>query len=173
MRRAALALVALTLGCGLGPAPAPAPRPPARPPGELVEVDALGLEGLVRAAGARLVLVNVWATWCAPCVAELPDLVRLAEDYAARGLALRLVTVDAPAAQPEALRTLRDLGAPGPWYVKVGSDAGFIAAFGDEWSGALPATALYAPDGTLVGFWEGPVDYATLREVLEIVEWPK
>src|SRR4029453_6213784 len=45
----------------------------------------------VRAPGAEVVLVNVWATWCAPCREEFPELVRLERDYRGRGLGLVVV----------------------------------------------------------------------------------
>jgi thiol-disulfide isomerase/thioredoxin len=36
----------------------------------------------------KLIMVNYWATWCGPCVGEIPDLIRISEDYADKGLAI-------------------------------------------------------------------------------------
>jgi len=36
----------------------------------------------------KLVMVNYWATWCGPCVAEIPDLIKISEDYADKGFAI-------------------------------------------------------------------------------------
>ena len=166
LRWASLAPLALALACRAGP------RPLDTPEGALVPVDPSGLMEVVRRRSGRLVLVDLWATWCAPCVAELPDLLRIGRDYATRGLDLVLVSMDAPKAHAAAQRLLEAHDAPAPYYVAAGSPGAFIERFGDGWSGALPATALYDSEGTLLAFWEGPVDYATLRDVLEVVEWP-
>jgi thiol-disulfide isomerase/thioredoxin len=48
----------------------------------------------------RVVLVNFWATWCAPCREEIPMLVKLQEKYGARGLQLVGIAID----QPEKVR---------------------------------------------------------------------
>lgn len=45
----------------------------------------------------QLVLVNFWATWCRPCLKELPELLALEQKYAARGFALVAVSLDEPA----------------------------------------------------------------------------
>lgn len=167
MARALLLLVGLGLGLGCRSAPAPAGAPD-----RLIPLRADQLEGLARAQGVDVVLVNVWATWCAPCVAEMPDLVRIARDFAPRGLGLALLTVDEPSARAEALAVLAARAVPPPYYVRAERAQAFIAGFGEDWTGTLPATALYDRDGTLLAFWEGPVDYATLRGVLEVIEWP-
>lgn len=49
---------------------------------------------LSEAGGSRVTVLNLWATWCAPCVVELPSLVRLRERFASRGLEVVLVNVD-------------------------------------------------------------------------------
>lgn len=53
-----------------------APRAPA-----VVAVDFDGLQRLLAAGGARATVMNCWATWCAPCVAELPDLLAAAAPW--------------------------------------------------------------------------------------------
>lgn len=44
----------------------------------------------------HVVLLNVWATWCAPCRAEMPDIEQLYEGYAARGFKVVAVSIDGP-----------------------------------------------------------------------------
>ena len=163
-RRALLWVVALA-GCSTASPAAPGPR-------GWVTLTPIDGPGLVAAAkGAPLTLVNVWATWCPPCVAELPDLVRVGREYAPRGLALVLVSTDGLSAHAAAEALLTELQAPLPSYVKVGPDAAFIEALHPDWNGTLPATFLYAADGTCVGSWEGPLDYDSLTEVLAAAEW--
>src|ERR1044071_5693728 len=47
-----------------------------------------------RNSGAKVVLVNLWASWCGPCREEFPDLVRLQRDYESRGLKVIFVSWD-------------------------------------------------------------------------------
>jgi thiol-disulfide isomerase/thioredoxin len=54
------------------------------------EEDLAGLEG-------KVVLVNFWATWCAPCLSEIPELNRLAKEYGDRGLVVLSVSDEDPA----------------------------------------------------------------------------
>jgi len=53
-----------------------------------------GLEGTLPATAGQVVLVDFWASWCAPCKASFPAYARLQGDYAARGLVILAVSVD-------------------------------------------------------------------------------
>lgn len=60
-------------------------------------IEAVDLDGLVHAlpvAGARITVVNCWATWCAPCVGELPDLLAAVKPWREKGVRLVLVSQD-------------------------------------------------------------------------------
>jgi len=139
---------------------------------EPIAVDHVALQKAVQRSPGRLVLVNVWATWCAACVQELPDLIRLERDYASRGLDVLFLSVDPPSQRAAAARHLASLGATGPHYVKAGPDEPFMRGIDAEWRGVLPATVLFDRDLEQIAFWEGPVDYATIRAVLDTVHWP-
>ncbi len=135
----------------LAAAPAPVPADSARVLEE------------VRRPGASAVLVNVWATWCAPCREEMPDLVRIAKDWKARGLRLILVSADFPEDAAEAARFLGAQGVDFPSFLKEEPDMAFIEALDPRWDGALPATFLYDGAGNLEAFWEGKAEVADLE----------
>jgi thiol-disulfide isomerase/thioredoxin len=77
----ACAIAAALFSSACGPkSPAAAPPAPASG-GDVVAVDFDGLQQLLASGGARATVVNCWATWCAPCVAELPDLLAAAAPW--------------------------------------------------------------------------------------------
>lgn len=125
----------------------------------------------VRAPGARVVLVNVWATWCIPCREEMPDLLRLRRAYADRGLRLVLVSGDFASDREQATAFLGEQGVDFPTYLKKGTDMEFIDAFDPRWSGALPATFIYDDTGRLRHTIYGKGSYAQFEEkVRDVLE---
>ncbi len=64
---------------------------------------ASGVRGLADYRG-QVVLVNIWATWCAPCREEIPSLEALYRDFAPRGFKIVAVSVDEGADAPKKIR---------------------------------------------------------------------
>jgi peroxiredoxin len=111
----------------------------------------------------RLVVVNFWATWCAPCVEEMPDLQRVHDEYAARGVTVIGLGIDSPSA----LRRFRDdhrLSLPLYAAGAAGSEVG--RALGNA-SGALPYTVLVDRKGRIVQARLGQIRPPELRRWLE------
>ena len=113
----------------------------------------------------KTVLLNFWATWCAPCVVEMPSLDRLQEELGNDGLAV--VT----AAQDRGGET-----AVVPYFQQHGlthlipytDPQGQLAdAYGIR---GLPTSLMIDPDGWVVGFMEGPADWAS-PEGLDLVRF--
>lgn len=99
-------LFPVTIG---GPAPAFAAAV-IRPAGAAPEaVPARGATRTLADYRGQVVLVNVWATWCAPCRAEIPSLEALYRDFGPRGFHIAAVSVDDPADAP---RKIREFLAP-------------------------------------------------------------
>lgn len=127
----------------------------------------------VRNAGAPVVLVNVWASWCGPCREEFPDLVKLARNYQGKGLKVIFVSADFDSEADAAKKFLARQGVDWPTFHKAEKDEAFIEAFDKRWSGALPATFVYDGHGTLRHFLEGKNSYAMFEEkVLEVLNNP-
>jgi len=144
--------------------PAPARLPVLR------EVDAVELLELVRRTEARAVLVNVWATWCAPCRKEVPSLLRLREELHDRGLRLILVSADFPSDVDAVRAFLAGYGIDFVTYLKSGDDTEFVEGLERRWSGNLPASFVFDARGRLRHFWEGTAPYEAFREtVLDVI----
>jgi thiol-disulfide isomerase/thioredoxin len=109
----------------------------------------------VREPGAKVVLVNMWASWCGPCRQEFPDLVKLARNYRERGLRVVLVSWDDKAG--DAQKFQQKQGVDFPSYIKSGdqSDTKFIEVFEPQWTGEFPATMIYDGTSKLRYYWEG------------------
>lgn len=143
-----------------GPAAATSRQPVAQP--AVVRVTASDLRHVIRGAAGRVVLVNVWATWCEPCREEFPDLLRLRRALAGRGLDLILVSADFDKELPQVRSFLARQGVDFTTYLKSESDMPFINGLDPAWSGSLPATFVYDRSGALRDFWEGPATYDKL-----------
>jgi thiol-disulfide isomerase/thioredoxin len=129
----------------------------------------------IKEPGARAVLVNVWATWCQPCVKEMPDILRAYRENKARGLRLVLVSADPKAKLPKVEKFLAGLGVDFPSYLKTGDDMQFIDGLDPKWDGTLPASVLFDGKGNKVQLWSGTVSYEALTrklsEVLGEQQW--
>lgn len=121
-------------------------------------------------AGATLRLLNVWATWCVPCVAEMPDL-RAIDDAFGPEVALVGVSMDdmIPDTKPEKVIAFLDrqrIAFPNIYYT------GNLDAIGDhlDFNGELPLTIVYDRKGKELWRHQGRLDrdatIARLREIL-------
>lgn len=114
-------------------------------------------------AEGKAVLLNVWATWCSPCVEEFPDIVALKQKYDTQ-LAVVFISADFPEDRDRAIEFLRDQNVNWETYMKTGKDEPFINALSIEWGGALPFTKIYNKNGEIVTFWENKAAYETFEK---------
>ncbi len=127
--------------------PAPIFALPALDGGDPVSLDSLH---------GRVVLLNFWATWCAPCEAEMPAMQRLAEKLANDPFTLLAVSVDEKAADVRAFRDRLGLQFP-ILHVEGGRESRNAAVrFGTF---RYPETFLIDREGRLVARFVGPRDW--------------
>lgn len=125
----------------------------------LKDVTAEQLQEVIKSyRGEKAVLVNVWATWCAPCVEEFPEIVKLQRNYPDQ-LKVIFVSADFPAQRQEALQFLKKQDVDWTTYFKKGKDQAFIEAISPKWTGALPFTKIIDKKGDVVVSWEQSASY--------------
>jgi thiol-disulfide isomerase/thioredoxin len=133
------------------------------------EVDVNGFHDAMRAQRGHPVIVNFWATWCAPCIAEFPDVVKAAQKWRSRGVRFVSISADDPKDIAKVKKTLDKFGAPFDAVLIANAKAGpaIIEDVDADWSGALPTTFLYDANGARKERRVGTIDAALLAKWLE------
>ena len=121
-------------------------------------------------------LINVWATWCAPCVQEFPDLVEISRQFDMRDFELVTISLDKASELPKAQAflfkqaaglskkvegTLKKEGRTTNHYLFAGSGDDLAAALDKDMPGPIPHTILVAPGGEIVWRHNGVIDHGT------------
>jgi peroxiredoxin len=133
----------------------------------LEPIDVAGAAKLAKNETDRLTLVNLWATWCGPCVAELPELVEINRMYRGRPFRLVTISLDEPAKKAEALRILKEKHASATNYLmSATSRDDFGDALDKQWPGPVPYTLLIAPGGKVVYRKAGAIDPLELKRAI-------
>jgi thiol-disulfide isomerase/thioredoxin len=122
----------------------------------LAPIDEASYPKLVASQKGKVLLVNFWATWCVPCRAEMPQLVKMQERLKTKGFTLITISADEPEQEAQAAQFLQKNGVPAPTYLrKAKDDDKFINSIDPKWSGALPALVLYDRTGKKVKMYVG------------------
>lgn len=136
-------------------------------PVALSTLDEAALAKLVKNDTNKLLLVNVWATWCGPCVAELPELVTMHRMYRGRKFQMVTISMDEPEQKADALKLLESKHVSAANYLSTIAKRDKLADLLDkEWKGPLPYTVLIAPGGKVVYRVEGAIKPLELRRAI-------
>jgi len=110
------------------------------------------LQEIIRRDSGKVVLVNVWATWCKWCKEEMPGILELQRTLGPKGLAVILVSADdIDALENEVVPAARSMGIAFPSYIiRDSTEEAFIVGMSPAWNGALPTTFLYDRSGARV-----------------------
>jgi peroxiredoxin len=151
-------------------------------PVAVATIDAAGVAKLARNESNRLRLINVWATWCAPCVAEFPHLVSYSRRFSNRDFEVVTISMDDPKLQPQVKkflekqhavpsarlkRLLAAEGREGTNFIYTGASSDeLVKALDPEWPGPLPHTLVVAPGGKVLYRHNGQFDGEELKNKL-------
>lgn len=134
---------------------------------DLQKVSSLNqIDSLRTAFKGDVILFNFWASWCEPCVEEIPDLLKIRNDFMDRGLRIIFISLDFPGETETKLK---------PFLKK--NEMNFTTYLGDfknpdeimeyfdkEWDGAIPATFIFDRKGQVQTKLTGSRDYDFFQE---------
>ena len=137
---------------------------------EPVTVESAGAEELKRLRSNptdKVVVVNFWATWCGPCVAEFPDLETTYRMFRKRDFDLVTVATNLPDERAGVLKALQREHASSR-NLQFASDDTYAmqAAFDTKWNSGVPFTMVLAPGGKVIYQKEGELDILELRRIV-------
>ncbi|MBT8257091.1 MAG: TlpA family protein disulfide reductase [Bacteroidia bacterium] len=129
---------------------------------DLEVYDFNGLEPLLNQNDDKTYVVNFWATWCAPCIKELPYFEQLNRDYKEKNVEVLLVSLDFPRQYDKKLKPyIKDKNLQSRVVALNDPDMNtWIPKVNEDWTGAIPATIIYNSSGRK--FYEKSFTYEEL-----------
>lgn len=129
--------------------------------------DTNALHALRKNDSGKLRLVNFWATWCAPCVAEFDEFVTINRMYRHRDFEMVLVSINQPDEEKQVLQFLKKHEASNKNLIFGSSDrTPLINAFDPAWQGEVPLTVLIDQDGKVIHRVSGSIDPLSVRRAI-------
>lgn len=136
----------------------------AKEPVSIESIDVDGIKELLKNKSGKLRLINIWATWCGPCVTEFPEFIEINRMYRGRDFEFVSISADDPAKKDKALEFLQSKQASSKNYIfSIDDKYKLIEAVDPNWQGALPYTILVEPGGKIVYARQGPIDPAEMK----------
>jgi peroxiredoxin len=130
------------------------------------ELDIAGIKQLLKNDGINYKLINVWATWCGPCVTEFPEFVNMNRMYRNREFELVTISLDDINRKPNALNFLTKKQASMKNYIFKGDKYAFMEALDKKWEGSLPYTLFVAPGGKIIYGKQGLIEPLELKKII-------
>jgi thiol-disulfide isomerase/thioredoxin len=114
---------------------------------DVPSIKAKALAQLYNQPNDSIYVINFWATFCKPCIEEIPYLQSIAAKYAAQKVQLLLISVDQKSVYRDQLKTFvntHQITAPVLWLNETNADY-FCPIIDKKWSGSIPATLFIKP----------------------------
>lgn len=139
----------------------------AKEPVKLDTIDEAGIKELIKNNSDSLRVINVWATWCGPCVTEFSDFMTINRMYRGRDFEFISISADEPEKKDKALHFLQKQEASNMNFIfNVDDKYKLIEAIDPHWQGALPYTLIVEPGGKIVYSKEGAIDAAEVKKAI-------
>jgi len=139
----------------------------AKEPVLLETIDQAGIKELLQNNSGKLRLINIWATWCGPCVVEFPEFVTMNRMYRGRDFEFVSICLDDLEKKDKALKFLKEKQASNKNYIfNIDNKYAFIEAVDPKWQGALPYTMIVEPGGKIVYAQQNIIDPAKIKKLI-------
>ena len=125
-------------------------------------IDLTGSIRHLREWEGKVLLVNFWATWCAPCREEIPLIQQAREQYKDREFEVIGIAVDEEQSVKEYRNTM---AIEYPLLLVQGDPIGLLSSFGDE-QGVLPHSAILGRTGEILATHTGPLSSDQLEQLI-------
>jgi thiol-disulfide isomerase/thioredoxin len=136
-------------------------------PVTLESIDEAGIRDLLKNNSDKLRLINIWATWCGPCVTEFPEFIIMSKMYTTRDFEFISISADDPSKHDKALAFLKKQQAANKNYIFNTDDKyKLIEAVDPNWQGALPYTVLVEPGGKIVYAKQSTIDPLKMKQMI-------
>jgi thiol-disulfide isomerase/thioredoxin len=132
---------------------------------------AASLDSLISNRNGKLLLLNVWATWCGPCKEEFPDLITLSRSLPPSKAEVVALSIDYPDETESLIAPfIATMAPPFPVFVAdIEPQDSLINALNPQWSGAVPATIIYDSSGRRRTFLTGLQTLKTFKKAVDDV----
>ena len=136
-------------------------------PGILVPMDRDALRGELSASEGRIILVNLWATWCTPCLREIPDLLALETELPAGDFRLLAISMDDAYSEGWVTEFKAKHFPTLVSFINAELDMDTLVSVIDPvWNETLPTSYIFNRDGEVVKKVQGKKPIAFFREQL-------
>ncbi len=169
---AAVCAVVLLAGCGASQSKPAAEAEggetaPAEAGVQVASASELGAK--VRQARGKVLVVNLWATWCPPCVAEMAELNAFYEDYAGADLRFLSISYDDPNDTQKVAAFHEDQSLSFPVHIlgELDDASDIDKALGTTFEGVFPTTLVYNAAGEPVKVWQEAITREQLEEAVK------
>jgi peroxiredoxin len=136
-------------------------------PVTIENIDTAGIKEIIKNKSDKLRLINVWASWCGPCVQEFPDFVIIDRIYRSREFEFISINADKLSRKDYVLKFLQKNEASNRNFIfNSDNNTQLVKAVDPEWSGALPYTMLVEQGGKVVYRTQGPINLIEMRKLI-------
>lgn len=127
------------------------------------------VENMINAKNGDVLVINFWATFCKPCVAEIPSFIKITDKYKTDQVKLYLVSLDLPSAYPKKIASFskeKKFNTNIAWLEETNADY-FCPKIDQSWSGSIPATLIVNTKTGYRFFNEGEMKEAVFEAELK------
>jgi len=130
-------------------------------------IDANGVREIMKNNSGKLRLVNIWATWCRPCVIEMPELININRMYRNRAFEMVTISGDMPSKKDDVIKFLKDKQVSCTNYLFNSEDRTEMSdALDKGWEGGIPYTVIIKPGGEIIYRHTGPIEPLEVKKAI-------